>query len=121
MQPTNSPTDTARALILAGAILFGGGIATGRMTAPVQPPVKQEPAPEQEQKKELPPLPKLVAPKPIMKPERRDRGAKSKSSGLPSCARVKVEYDRMTIAQRWAAYRKATPEQIRHGRLCLGL
>lgn len=84
----------------------------------VEPPIAT--APLTEVKPPLPaPRPKVEAkPKEQPKPQKARVLAPKKS--LPSCAAVKREYERMTMAQRWDAYRSATPDQIAHGKRCLG-
>lgn len=62
---------------------------------------------------------------PIMREEKRARQPAKKRqastlSGLPPCSVVRREAARMTWAQKLAAYSAATPEQIAHGRRCLG-
>ncbi len=86
-------------------------------TVPTEPdPVAAAPAAEP---KPLPrPRPKVeVKPKP--RPEKK-RAASHSTRGMPSCAVVKREYDAMGWPERMAAYRKATPEEIAHGKRCLG-
>lgn len=62
------------------------------------------------------PQPKLVEPASIIAPER-----KQKQTGLPPCSVVRNEYARMTFTQQMAAYISATPEQVAHGKRCLGI
>lgn len=76
--------------------------------------------------REITPIPKHRPPPPIIRPEKRERVTVKKQriaarGGLPSCAYVKREYDRMSVGQRWAAYLAATSEQVAHGKRCLGL
>lgn len=76
-------------------------------------------------RREAVPLPRVYSPAPIIKDTRRERVTVKKHrvaarGGMPSCAHVKREYDRMTTAQRWAAYMAATSEQVAHGKRCLG-
>ena len=67
-------------------------------------------------------LPPLVRPRPITVPERPKAKPKRREVvGLPPCSVVRREYQRMTYAQQIAAYMAATPEQVAHGRRCLGL
>lgn len=71
------------------------------------------------------PIPGVRPIPPIAKPERKERPTIKRqraatTTRLPSCSHVKREYDRMTAAQRWAAYMAATSEQVAHGRRCLG-
>lgn len=40
---------------------------------------------------------------------------------LPSCAVIRREYERMTYGQRIAAYARATPAEVAHGKRCLGM
>ena len=143
-------TDEARGLLLVAALLSGGSFVGGRVTAPVPPPPPPEvryvliPAPASqappaeaapvEPAVEAPALPAPVDAKPIpasrpkieaqakvqIKPAR-VRIPSARKSRLPSCAFIRREYEAMTMAQRWAAYRRATPEQIAHGKRCLGM
>lgn len=89
--------------------------------AAVAPPVEAAPL--------APPRPTIDAkpkdkPKALPKPERESLAKKPRTpapkKSLPSCAVVQREYNAMTMTQRWAAYRSATPEQIAHGKRCLG-
>jgi len=67
-------------------------------------------------------LPPIVRPKSIVRPERPKAKPKRREVvGLPPCSVVRREYQRMTYAQQIAAYMAATPEQVAHGRRCLGL
>lgn len=77
-------------------------------------------------------IPKLRAPAPIVASEKAskrkkkretkaERAKPKRTAFLPSCARIKAQYDRMSLSERWSAYQTATPEQIAHGRRCLGL
>lgn len=87
--------------------------------APAVEPAPAVIAPPVEEAASLPaPRPK-AEPKPE-KPAAKRRQHASRSS-LPSCAFIRREYEAMTMAQRWAAYRRATPEQIAHGKRCLGM
>lgn len=67
--------------------------------------------------------PKVRAPTPIVKRDREKRERPKKKrvavSGLPSCAVIRREAERMTWAQKMSAMATATPEQIAHGRRCL--
>jgi len=76
------------------------------------------------------PLPRPAQPKPqpkaSPKPEKAAAAKKPRSSAppkksLPSCAVVQREYDAMTWPERMSAYRRATAEEIAHGKRCLGL
>lgn len=96
-----------------------------RPAAPA-PPVINPPAPTETKP---PPAPKVQAkPKPPQakpKPEkeivvRKPRTPVSPKNGLPSCAVIKREYETMTYAQQMAAYYRATPDEIAHGKRCLG-
>lgn len=58
--------------------------------------------------------------KPQAKPEAKSRPAAPKKS-LPSCAVVQRENARMTWSEKMAAYHSATPEQVAHGKRCLGM
>jgi hypothetical protein len=77
-------------------------------------------------KRKWEPIPGVRPTPPIAKPEKRARvPAKKKTrvaskAALPPCTIVRREYNRMTSAQRWAAYLAATSEQVAHGRRCLG-
>lgn len=88
---------------------------------PIEPePVVIAPPAQLEEKPQLPqPRPKLEA-KPKPKPQPKPEPARKPRKALPSCAVVEREYQRMTLAERWARYGKATPEEIAHGKRCLG-
>lgn len=93
--------------------------------APVVVPVEPAASPPVVETKPLPPpvemkRPKVEAKSPA-KSAPKPRAPAPKRSSLPSCAVVEREYQRMSIAEKWAAYRKATPEQIAHGKRCLGM
>lgn len=62
-------------------------------------------------------IPRPRTPAAIATPDKRKA---KKRAGLPSCATVRAQYNSMTWPQRMAAYASATPEQIAHGRRCLG-
>lgn len=81
---------------------------------PAAPPVEAIPTPQ--------PRPKVESkPKPQPKPEPAARKPRAPvKRGLPSCAVVEREYQAMTWPQRMSAYQKATPEEIAHGKRCLG-
>lgn len=140
-------TDEARALLIVAALLSGasgsvGGVI-GRVTAPVPPaevryvtisapappepvamPPVVEPAPapppEPPAVVETKPPPKGEAkPKAQVKPQAKPRPAVQKKS-LPSCAFIKSEYERMSLAEQIAEYRRSTAEEVAHGRRCLG-
>lgn len=88
---------------------------------PAAVPPDPEPAaaaPASEPKPLPRPRPKAEA-KPKPRPEK--RVAAHSTRGMPSCAVVKREYDAMSWPERMAAYRKATPEEVAHGKRCLGL
>lgn len=142
--------DQARALLIVGALLFGAGNTSGfvggRMTAPVAEPelrfvhvpvpaislpaaapidpppaatAEPEPAatPADAEPKPLPrPRPKAeVKPKPKPEPP-----ARKPRKAMPSCAFVKQRYEAMSWPERMAAYKSASPEQVAHGKRCLG-
>ena len=124
-------SDQARAALLIAAVVLGGGIAIGRSTAPV-PPAIVAPAPVApvvETPKAAPkitPIPKLIAPAPIMRPERRVKAKKKQkvvrtARGGDSCAAIRRQAQSMSWSQKMAAYQNATPAQIAHGRRCLGM
>lgn len=122
-------------LIVAATIAaLGGGLWLAIAPRPVTKPavVKSAPPPVEktiEQPKQAAdpkPLPKLHKPAPIMKPERKSkkraaRERTKRTASLPSCSRIRAEYNRMSLAEKLAAYQRATPEQVAHGRRCLGL
>lgn len=106
--PDAAPTPPAAVVPAAPAIV-----------PPVEPPaasaapVEAKPVPPARPKvdakpKEPPPKPQKSRPPPAPK------------KTLPSCAVVQREYQRMTWAQQMAAYRRATTEEIAHGKRCLG-
>lgn len=135
--------------LLSGASFSAGGVA-GRMTAPVPVPTPPEiryipipapaatlvapaPAPVLEEKPEpapvapveakpLPPVKPKADVKPKPKPEpppvRKPRAVRP---SLPSCDVIKRAYNRMSYVEQMAEYRRATAEQIAHGRRCLGM
>lgn len=91
-------------------------IAPPVIEAPLLPP----PRPKVEQPKPKPKPPLRLLPK----PEKEAAAKKPRPmvhKALPSCAEVKREYDAMSWPERMAAYRKATTEEIAHGKHCLGL
>jgi len=99
-------------------------IAEPPVSAPPPAPVEAKPLPAPRPKVEAKPKPQPKAqPKP--KPER-DAPAKklrppaSTNKALPSCAVVQREYEAMSWPERMSAYRRATPEEIAHGKRCLG-
>ena len=66
-------------------------------------------------------IPRHRTPARIAAPEQKKaKKAAPRRASLPSCSTIRAQYERMSWAQRWAAYRSATPEQIAHGRRCLG-
>lgn len=85
------------------------------------PPAARVVKPSAAAKRETTPIPKPRPPKAIVAPEKKRAAVARRAPGLPSCAVVRREYDRMTTAQRWAAYMRATSEQVAHGRRCLGM
>ncbi len=125
------------------------GFVGGRMTAPVPPAevrIVQIPAPVEVAPIEppavlpAPPAPPAVEPDPpvappveVKPPAKPKVDAKPKAQAkpkprppapkktLPSCDVVKREYETMTWAQQMDAYRRATAQEIAHGRRCLGL
>lgn len=72
-------------------------------------------------KRKWEPLPKIKPIPPIMKEEKSRRAAKPRPKALPSCAEIKRRRDSMTFAEQLAAYSRATPEEVAHGRRCLGI
>ncbi len=138
-------TDEVRGLLIVAALLSGVSFVGGRMTAPVPPaevryvqipapvvhvpvpeaaPVEPAPLVEPAPPAEVKPPPKVIAkpkpkPQPVKEPKRRREPTPAKT-GLPSCEFVKREYQRMSYVQQMAAYQRATPEQIAHGKRCLG-
>lgn len=72
-------------------------------------------------KRKWEPVPGVQPVKPIMKEEKRKRIAKPRAKSLPSCAEIKRRRDAMTFAEQLQAYSRATPEEVAHGRRCLGL
>lgn len=107
--------------------------ATPAEPAPLAPPVRPSAAPPAEppkppakvEAKQKPPPPKPVhkaQPKPQPKPEQPIRKPRPPAQkALPSCAVIKREYETMTYAQQLAAYYRASPEEIAHGKRCLGM
>lgn len=76
-------------------------------------------------KREFTPIPRIRPIAPIMREEKRARPKQEKrqrvaSSRLPSCSVIRREYEGMSHMQRLAAYARATPEEVAHGRRCLG-
>ena len=94
-------------------------------------PVEAKPLPPQQPKlqakpKEQPKDQSKPKPKPQPKPEKdasakKPRSAAPAGKALPSCAVVQHEYESMNYSQRMSAYFRATPEEIAHGKRCLGL
>ncbi len=129
-------TDETRALLIVAVLLVGasgsvGGVI-GRATAPVAPPVVRVvpvplPAarPVAAPAKPIKPAPPRAEVKPKSEVKRKEQ-PKPKTrppvqrKTLPSCAVVKREYARMSWSQQMAEYHRATPEQVAHGRRCLG-
>jgi hypothetical protein len=121
-----------RGAILAAA-LVGGLVFLAPSTPPAQKQsvvaAKSQPAPKVQpvQKTSAPsqrtqPAPRLRPPAAISRPERKAvKKQQKRVAGLPSCASVRAQYDSMSLAQRWSAYRSATSEQVAHGRRCLGI
>ena len=75
------------------------------------------------------PVPRPRPPAAITRPERKaakkqPRRAENRPvirrAGLPSCSAIRRQVENMTWAQKMAAYATATPEQIAHGRRCIG-
>lgn len=100
--------------------------APARVKLPPQGP--RTPRETELQKKEVE-IPRMRVPAPIVRPEKKGKKRPARSerpkikrtASLPSCARIRAAYNRMSVAERWAAYQKATPEQVAHGRRCLGM
>ena len=141
-------TDEARALAIVAALLSGAsgsaGFVGGRISAPVPPaevryvhvPIPTVPVVPIEEAAPLAPvtgpLVEVNPPVPTPRPEvetapkakppalAKPRPPAPKKS-LPSCAVVQRENARMSWAQKMAAYHSATPEQIAHGKRCLGM
>jgi hypothetical protein len=134
--------------ILSGAS-GSAGFVGGRMTAPELAPVAEvrfvhvpvpapppvaaiEPAPSAPAEPvaepaapapavEAPPLPQprpKIEPKPKTEPP--VKKSRTVNRALPSCAVVKREFEAMTWPQRMARYQRATPQEIAHGKRCLG-
>jgi len=97
--------------------------ATSATPAPVEVKPTPPPRPKVEAKPKAQPK---AQPKPPPKPEK-DAAAKKlrppapTNKALPSCAVIQREYDAMNYSQRMSSYFSATPEEIAHGRRCLGL
>jgi len=87
--------------------------------AAAAPAAEPEPVPEVEAAPVPKPRPKVEA-KPKAQPKPKARPSALKKS-LPSCDAVKREFDRMSWSERMAEYRKASAEEIAHGRRCLGM
>lgn len=119
--------DHARALVLVGALVTGGslvGVQPGHApTAPVSE-VRTIKAPPAAPLAKLAPVEKvpLPAPRPKIeakpKPKAEPRPLKK---SLPSCAYIRREQARMSFAEQWSAYLNASPEEIAHGKRCLGI
>lgn len=74
-------------------------------------------------KRKWEPLPTVRPIPPIMKEEKRRpvKQARPRAKQLPSCAVIRARRQAMTLPEQLAAYSRATPEEIAHGRRCLGL
>lgn len=117
--------DHARALVLVGALVTGGLIGGHTPPVPVSEfriikvppatplaklaPVERVPLPV--------PRPKIEA-KPKPKAEPKPRALKK---SLPSCPDIRRKQASMSFAEQLSAYRNASPEEIAHGRRCLGI
>lgn len=91
--------------------------------APV-PTAKQKATRSIEHRKVHRPPPRTVKAAPAAAPLARPTVKKQRAvakRGLPSCATVKSEYDRMTVSERWSRYLTSTSEEVAHGRRCLGM
>ena len=115
------------ALAIVGALTVAPALNRTAPTAQKQSALAAKQQQPQQRKASAPspreravPIPQPRAPKAIVAPEKK-RAAVKRKPGLPSCAAVQREYDRMSGAQRMAAYMRATPEQVAHGRRCLGM
>lgn len=124
------------AMLLALAALIVAASGTNRTAKEPTPPVitKPEPPPEAKPvavpKAKPAPLPKLRAPAPIMREHKKTRRKRAEKKlerkikarpRMPSCAAIRSAYNRMDWSAKMAAYRRASAEQIAHGRKCLGL
>lgn len=92
-----------------------------REPAPAVVPSRDEPELPPKVEPKEPPPPSPTPPKVQTKPAAKPRAPAPRKAGLPSCAFIKRQYEAMSAAERWAAYRKATAEQIALGRRCLGI
>lgn len=101
-------SEARSALYLATLVGAGLWVAVAREPAPV--PAKTE---------TVQPAPKAA---PLPKPAKQKQKAKPKPKPREAfCDVVRREYARMTWAERMAAYRRATPKQVKDGRRCLGM
>lgn len=96
--------------------------ATVEPQAPASASVAAQDPPIAETKVETKPVPR---PRPKVenrpKPEKKRPAVTTRPArSMPSCAAIKREYDAMSWPERMAAYRKATPEEVAHGKRCLG-
>ena len=111
----------ARGLLLLAAV--AGGLSLLAPARPVPAPVVvKQGVPQMVQQKAAPPS---RASRPVLKkarPEKKRAAVKKKqrTSALPSCSAIRRQVAGMTWAQKMAAYATATPEQVAHGRRCLG-
>jgi outer membrane biosynthesis protein TonB len=83
-----------------------------------------QPRPKVEQPKPQPKVQPKPQPKAPPKPEKEAAAKKPRPpahKALPSCAFIKREYEAMSYAERMASYYRASPEEITHGKRCLGL
>lgn len=86
--------------------------------SPVEPkPIETKPAAKAESVK--PPV--KAAPKPRHVAPPKKPAAAMPQKALPTCAVIQREYDAMTWPERWAAYHRASPEEIALGKRCLGM
>jgi outer membrane biosynthesis protein TonB len=105
----------ARTLIAVSALV---GLAV--WASPAQTPAAKKVEIVKQQPKVTHPLPR-PKPKVVKKKEKKKAKAKPKKRGETFCERVRREYERMSWAERWAAYQRATPQQVAAGRRCLGM
>jgi len=85
--------------------------------APIEPPaVIAAPV----DAKPLPPVRPKIESKTKEQPKPQKSRPPAPKKTLPPCAVVKREYERMSWTEQMAAYRRATAEEVAHGKRCLG-
>src|SRR5688572_10966786 len=107
-----------RAAAYLAAIVAAVSYVSVARVPPEQPKQKTEVVKQQPKVNVPQPRPK---PKIVKEKEKKKAKAKPKNRGETFCQRVRREYERMSWAERWAAYKRATPQQVAAGRRCLGM